>query len=297
MSSWFLILSSFVFSVNAHAAACCGGGFAAPSLIAGDDAGQLTASYAYTQVVDEVGSDSLWRRVHGTETNGTWKIDGAHIFADRWQAGVSLPLVQRSRAGEGSFGLGDAAATLGFEALPDWDYNPWRPKGITFLQLTAPTGRSVDESTALYQLDSRGRGFWALGAGALFTKAYGAWDFFSELDGHRSFAKDYANSESAGRLFPGWGGNAGGGAGYNLRSVRFGGSLTYAYEDPVNVSGTANSRGAPQRFATAAATVSWLASLDWAVTTTYADQTLFGSPVNTSLGRGATLLVQRRWQR
>ncbi|MGZ3704283.1 MAG: hypothetical protein ACXVC4_21005, partial [Bdellovibrionota bacterium] len=208
-----------------------------------------------------------------------------------------LPLVQRSRAGANSFGLGDISGTLGYEILPDWDYSAWRPKGISFLQLTAPTGRAVNESTAAYQLDSRGRGFWALGAGTLFTKTAGDIDFFTTVDAHRSFAKDFQNAQVSGRLSPGWGGNAGAGIGYNWAKVRVGGSLTYTYEDPVNVSGAVSSSGVPQRFATAALSASYLASSDWAATLTYADQTRFGSPLNTSLGRAATLQLQRRWQR
>jgi len=297
MKRFFLLLFSLGIPGPAFAAACCGGGFASPSLIAGDDQAQVTASYSYSRVETEVGSDSYWRRREAGETTGTYRIEGARIWADRGQAGFSLPLVQRARAGANSFGLGDVSGTLGYELLPDWDYSAWRPKGISFLQLTAPTGRAVNESTALYQLDSRGRGFWALGAGALLTKTTGDIDLFTSLEAHRSFAKNFQNSQTSGRLFPGWGGNAAGGIGYNWLKVRVGGSLTWTYEDPVNVSGTISSLGVPQRFATAALSASYLASNDWAATLSYADQTKFGSPLNTSLGRAATLQLQRRWQR
>lgn len=297
MRSCFLILTSILWSAPAFAAACCGGGFAAPSLIAGDDAAQITASYGYARVTDDVGLDSLWRRRDGRESTVTYKLEGAHVFADRWQAGLSLPLVSRARAGASEFGLGDIAATLGYEVLPDWDYNPWRPRGLAFLQVTAPTGRAVNESTAIYQLDSRGRGFWALGAGALLTKSYGAWDVFASADAHRSFAKEFANAQAFGRLRPGWGGTAGGGGGYNFSQLRLGAALLWTYEDPVDVDGSPSSRGAAQRFATATASVSYLASLEWTATLSYADQTQFGAPFNTSVGRGALLMLQRRWQR
>jgi hypothetical protein len=279
------------------AAACCGGGFATPALIAGDDAGQLTASYGFTRAADDVGVDSYWRRRSTSENNSTYRIEGAHIIADRAQAGFQIPLVSRSRNGSNSVGLGDVSATFGYEILPDWDYSAWRPKGISFLQLTAPTGRTVNESTALYQLDSRGRGFWAVGAGALLTKAFGKWDFFTSMDAHRSFAKDFQNSESEGTLFPGWGGNGGVGVGFNPGNFRFGAGLSWSYEDPVDVRGASPSTGTAQRFATATLSASYLASLEWAVTASYADQTWFGAPLNTTLGRGATLLLQRRWQR
>ena len=237
MKFFFLILFS---SSPAFGAACCGGGFASPSLIAGDDAGQLTASYSYTSITDDVTPDSLWHRRASRESTVTYRLEGAHIFADRWQVGASLPFVSRARGGDSRFGLGDSSATLGYEALPDWDYSAWRPKGIAFLQLTVPTGRSANESTALYQLDSRGRGFWALGVGSLFTKAIGAWDTFVSLEGHRSFAKDF----SLGRLHPGFGGTAGAGGGFNFSSLRLGAGLAWTYEDPVDVSGSASTSGA-----------------------------------------------------
>lgn len=295
----------FVFSLvallalpdRALSAACCGGGFAAPSLISGDDRAQLTASYAYSQVTDDVGGDSLWRRRSVKESGETFRLDAAHLLADRWQAGLSVPLVRRSRASSGATGLGDISTTLGFEALPDWDYNPWRPKGLVFLQVTAPTGKAINEADATYQLDSRGRGFWAAGLGALFTKTFSSLDFFLSLDGHRSLPKQYRNAQSSGRLEPGLGGNAALGAGYSFADFRLGAALAWTYEDAVDVNGTASSRGIPQRFATASLSGSWLFDRAWAATLTYSDQTRFGAPLNTSLGRGGTLLVQRRWER
>ena len=74
-------------------------------------------------------------------------------------------------------------------------------------------------------------------------------------------------------------------------------------EDPVNY--VASNSSATQasidpsveRYATAALSVSYLASDAWASTLTYTDQTWFGSPLNTSLARGVALMVQRRFAR
>lgn len=281
----------------AFAAACCGGGFAAPSLIVGDDRAQVTASYAYSQITDDVGTDTLWRRRTAKESGETWKLDAAHLLSDQWQAGLSVPVVRRSRSAIGSTGLGDISATLGYEILPEWDYNPWRPRGLAYLQLTAPTGKAINEADATYQLDSRGRGFWAAGLGTILTKVYGSLDLLAAADLHKSFAKDYRNSQSSGRLEPGFGGNAGFGAGYSFSDFRLGAALTWAYEDAVSVAGTTASRGAPQRYTTASLSGSYLMNREWAATLTYSDQTKFGSPLNTSLGKSGMLLVQKRWER
>jgi hypothetical protein len=280
----------------AHAAACCGGGFAAPALLVGDDAAQITAAYSYTEIVQDVGTDSFWRPRSVTEASHTLKIEGAQLLSDQWQAGLSVPVVRRSRGNSSSAGLGDIAGTVGYEYLPDWDYNPYRPRGLGFFQLTFPTGRSINEANTTYQLDSRGRGFWALGLGTILTKAWGRWDAFTDFDIHRSFRKEFVNAQAAAILHPGWGGNASLGAGFNLTNWRFGLALSYAYEDPISASGSVNSVGAFQRYSTANVSVTYLTG-PWAVIASYADQTLFGSPINTSLGRGLTITVQKKWAR
>ncbi len=284
-------------SPKVFGAACCGGGFAAPSLIAGDDKAMLTGSYQYSEIRKDVYADGMWRRRNYGESFETFRVEGAHIFRDRFQTGFSLPLIKRAREARSSSGAGDIAATLGYEYLPDWDYNPWRPKGLGFVQLTAPTGHSVYESDSLYQLDARGRGFWALGAGTLLTKIWGRWDVFTNFDAHRSFSKRYSNSGSRGSLEPGWGGNLGVGGGYNLQSFRFGSSLIWTYEDPVKVRGSVSSAGSAERYATASLMVSYLQSDQWAGTLNYSDQSLFGDPVNARLGQSVTLQIQRRWSR
>lgn len=295
----FLFLFSLVqlFALNSFGAACCGGGFAAPSLIVGDDKAQITTTYSYSQITDDVGTDALWRKRNSRETNETFKLDASHIFNDRWQAGLSVPVIRRSLSNESSSGLGDIAGTIGYEYLPDWDYNPWRPRGLGYIQLTLPTGTSINESDSMYQLDSRGRGFLAIGAGTLLSKVISRWDLFSSIDIHRSFNKKFSNSQTEGTLKPGYGGNIGLGGGYNLAVLRFGAGLTWTYEDPVDVTGPTSSNGSPQRYATATLLVSYLFKNEWSGTVAYSDQTLFGNPLNTSLGRGTMVFLQKRWLR
>ncbi|MEQ1664119.1 MAG: serine protease spb1 [Bdellovibrionales bacterium] len=306
--SWLLVQFLFIATPQkSFAASCCGGGFAAPSLIVGDDQAQITNSISYNHIIDDVGTDSLWHKRKSNEINATIKIEAAHILSgkylsnrflsDRWQLGFSLPIISRSRADQTSSGLGDVAGTIGYEYLPDWDYNPWRPRGLGFLILTLPTGRSVNESETAYQLDSRGRGFLALGAGTILTKIINKWDVFSSIEVHNSFKKKYSNSQSSGTLNPGFGTNFGFGVGYNLDVVRLGSGISWSYEDAVDVTGTSSSSGSAQRFATASISASYLFEHEWATTINYTDQTIVGSPTNTSLSRGVNILVQKRWLR
>ncbi len=169
-----------------------------------------------------------------------------------------------------------------------------------FFQVTAPTGRDVNESTAAFQLDARGRGFWSTALGSILTKTYRKFDFFVSLDVHRSYEHHFSNSQASGELHPGWGGNASIGGGYSLQSLRFGGGLAWAYEDPVRATGDLSSAGSPQRFATGTLTVAYLlktAKNDMSTSLVYSDQTWLGEPNNTTLGRGLSLNLQKRWPR
>lgn len=281
------------------AAACCGGGFAAPSLITGDDKAQVTTSYSLVEVtVDNVDSQGLWHKWDVHQTVKTFKMDIARVFYDRWQAGLSLPVIERTRLEQNYSGLGDTALTLGYEYLPDWNYNPFKPKGIGFLQITLPTGKSRADSR-VGGLDSRGNGMWALGAGTFLTKTWFYLDAFTSVEVHRSFAREVDTPELKGTITPGWGGNFSMGVGYNIKSYRIGTTLTWTYEDAHRTqfnSGLPN-RGSVERFATANISLSYMASDAWSGTLAYIDQTLIGSPVNTSLGQGIHMQLQRRWGR
>lgn len=262
---------------------------AAPALISGDDKAQLSLAYSRLAITDDVFPGGEWKSRTDLETLETWQIEAAHIFRDRYQIGLSLPVVRRARWGEASSGIGDVTANLGYEYLPDWDYNPYRPRGLGFLQLVAPAGRAIFESTDSLQLDTRGRGFWALGVGTLLTKFWGRWDVLTLLSFRRSFAR-------AG-LEPGWGGSLALGGGYSYRSLRAGANLSWAYEDPINRKAPQVSRGSAQRLTTATMSLSYMPNEQWSASLTLQDQTLFGSPVNTNLGRGLSLQLQRRWSR
>lgn len=290
---------------QAWGAACCGGGVAAPSLILGDDKAIFTNSYSYGTITDDVSTNGIWRERDENSIVQSYRLEGAHIFADRFQVGGSLPLVSRSRSGrdqngqESSQGLGDTSLTLGYEFLPEWSYSSWRPKGVGFVQLTLPTGRSVFESEDDLQLDARGRGFWALGLGAVFTKIFGRWDTMASVEVHHSFAKN-ANSPQAGgrlRLEPSQGGTAQVGVGYNWSAFRLGFGVQHYYEGEIQISGALTDTKDIEQYTTALLTGSYIWSDDWSGSVAFADQTLLGAPRNTSLGQTLSLQVQRRWSR
>lgn len=289
----------FVFAHNAYSAACCGGGFAAPSLISGDDRAQIATTLSSTQIiVDHVDTSGVWRTAETHQSLKTFKLDAAHIFADRWQAGISIPVLQRTVDSNVYSGLGDVGLSLGYEYLPEWSYHPYKPKGIGFFQLILPTGKSRVESEVGGR-DSRGNGFWALGMGTLLTKTWSQWDAFYSFDVHHSFKKEVSNSQFSGQMVPGWGGQTSFGAGLNISEYRIGSSISWTYEDPIQMKFQDGeiTNGSLERYATGSLSLSYLANDNWAGTLSYADQSIFGSPQNTSLGRIVSVVIQRKWGR
>lgn len=285
------------FALRAGAAACCGGGVSLPALIQGDERGQVSVQLLRQEMlVDHVDTEGLWRNTGVPAATETLRIEGAWLLSDRTHAGFVLPVVRRTRLDERHAGLGDVAGSLGYEFLPDWDYNPYRPKGVAYLQAVLPTGHGRAESER-GGLDSRGQGFAALGAGVVLTKAWGAWDALAGGELHHGFAKDVANAQLQGRLRPGWGGQAQLGGGYNTRAWRFGALATWTHEDPVDLEGPSPRSGRRERYATATLSAGYMAAADWSVTLSYVNQTWLGRPENTSLAAGAGVHLQRRWAR
>src|SRR5690606_35595419 len=102
----------------------------------------------------------------------------------------------------------DIGLLVGYEYLPDWNYNPWRPRGIGYVSLSIPTGRSVYQSTDKWGLDASGKGLWGLGIGTALIKAWGIWDVGFQGEVHRFFSRTFENSQGNYRVQPGFGTSA-----------------------------------------------------------------------------------------
>lgn len=269
-----------------------------PALISGDEQAQISVSYGATQVVvDHVDADGIWRKSKEHQRVQVTRLEGAFLAADLWQLGFSFPMMTREYGSEKYTGFGDVSTTLSYEYLPDWNYNPYRPKGIGFVQVRLPLGRSRAESE-LGGLDSMGSGFWALGVGTMLVKSWSRWDLYGFFEIHRSFEKRVSNIMIQGRLLPGNGGTGELGMGYNWQKLRTGVSVSESFEDPLNIDSiTSVTNGQTERYAVLAISLSYLLDDEWSGAFTINDQTLIGAPANTSLGRGASIQILRRWTR
>jgi hypothetical protein len=260
----------------------------------------LSTSYSRSKIHADVLTNGDWRKRNEDDITETYKLEAAHIFQDRWQGGVSIPYQKRIRSGAqagSSSGLGDISFQMGYEFLPDWDYNIYRPKGIIYLSLIAPTGRSIYESSDGSGIDARGRGFWGLGVGTVLVKQWGPWDANTNFEFHYLFSKKVNNNVTNGVVRPGHGASAAVGGGWNWKEWRLGGLINWIYEASTDVSGTTASEGGLKRYAVASFPVSYMLSQDQSFILSYSDQTLFGSPYNVSLSRSISLFYQLRWGR
>jgi hypothetical protein len=301
---------SLALSPSAHAAACCGAGSAAPTVITGDDRAQLSASLSQSRIIGDAPASGLpvFRADGDNEQIQTLRLEGALLLSDRWQAGASLPFSRRARSTPSSAssasGLGDIGLSAAYELLPEWEYSAWRPRGFVFVQALIPTGGSIYEAsfdaTEPWGLTARGRGFYALGAGTVFLKTWGNWDASAVAEAHRSFARTFAAQTDAElRLVPGWGGSAALAAGYSPARLplRLGLAISPAYEGSVEALGLVDSTSDPQLVWNASAQLSWMAGHASALSAIYTDQTLMGPATNVSLSRSLALLYQQRWER
>lgn len=276
-----------------------------PSLISGDDRSQITATLSTASVVAEapVGGGIIDRGPSDNEQSQTIRLDAATLITDRLQAGVTIPVIRRSRTRGATqvdaTGLGDLALSMGYEILPEWSYSAWRPKGILFLTATLPTGGSIYDATQLYRIDSRGRGFFGLSVGTLLTKSWGNWDVSIMMEGHRSFSKTITNELGTLALNPGWGGSGVLSAGVSPwgGAVRIGFAVAPSIEEPVATEGIFSGRGQSVSLWTASAQVSYMASSELSMSLVYSDQTIIRASDNSALNHSFAFLIQKRWER
>lgn len=280
-----------------QASSCCGGGSSVSgALISGDDKAILNFSYSTSDIKTRVDSQGLWKKDSNDDPKTNAKLEGSHIFLDRFQAGLSMQMSgEESQSSQQQ--IGDAVLTLAYEAMPDWDYNPIRPKGIAFLNLTAPTGHSVYDKQSANTLNV-GRGFWSIGLGALFLKSYKKWDASSTLETHRFLNRnDNSIANQSVQIKPGQGYSVGFGLGYNLKDFRLGLGADFNYEDPIRVRGDIHDESSLKRFSNLSFSLNYLVDSFWSCKLAYADQTVLGAPLSSELAQSWSFSVQKKWSR
>lgn len=297
---YLIVITVFFTHSISSAASCCGGGFSIPSLILGDDKSQVTSTLSFAQISDDVLDSKKWLKRSDENQTQTLKLDAATLISDRWQTGMSIPLITKNaKNAPPSSGIGDISLYLGHETFAETSYSRWRPKGVSYLQITLPTSPSIYDSGSITSTDIRGRGFYSLGAGVALLKSWKIWDINFNTEIHRAFSRRFNNTMYDGEVEvqPGWGLSQTWGLGWNRGNARLGTGLTFLYEDPIRTSGATNSNSSMQKNITFNFQGSYMFNSESAITLSYADQTLLGEPINSSLSKTLTLSYQQRWPR
>lgn len=306
----FLVLTALFlnFSSRAEAAACCAGNGAAPAILPGDEIAQVSVSVSRGTVIGDAPARGIpiFRKNDSSEVTETYLISGAHLLADRWQAGAQIPIIghgisSSTHSGVHSTGIGDIRLNTSYEILPEWTYSVWKPHGFAFLQLTLPTGKSIYDSQTLGAVDASGKGFYTLGPGGLFIKRWSKWDIFVLPEAHWTFSRKFESSSSGiTETGSGWGGSFALGIGVSPGSgdFRVGFRIQPVYESGKNVSSSGTSQRTSYQLSwNTALEATYLIDTVWSLNAQYTDQTLLGPAVNTTLSRTFALGILHRWER
>ncbi len=294
------IVSLLLNPYRINAASCCGGGASFPSLILSDDKTQLGLSASFAKVIGDVPykGKAIFRAPSDDEWIHTYTLDATTLLSDRWQMGLNLPLVKKSRstdtASSSEWGLGDVSATSAFEFLPEYSYSKWKPRGFLFMKVTFPTGGNIYESTKTYSVDSRGTGLYTLSFGSFLIKSWGLWDASFRFALNKPFDRSFETTTGTGTTIrSGIELNTALSAGFSpgLGDWRIGLSV-----NPFLV--------LPSRYSTIDQ-LKWTTTLDlsrilerhWVLALSYSDQTLLGPAKNTSLERAVAVSLRYKWER
>ncbi len=308
---WKFVFSLFIFCLPkiVFSAPCCAGAGVFPAMVIGDHKAQVSAVVSQSNVIADTPEKGLpvWRKNNHAENTRTLRIDAVHVFEDLWQAGITLPINQRSLSNsatttKSNIRLGDIQATGAYEFLPEWSYSLWKPRGYVFTSLVVPTGRSIYEAEEVGAVDANGRGFWIPSVGVFFTKTWGIFDAYLLTEIHRSIPRSFEVDGEELRVDPRWGGSVGLGAGVSpfrnkyLNGLRFGLRIQPSYNQSksVTINETKLSSDTPQKVCDTAAEINYLLFEDWSFFAVYNDQTLLGPAQNTTLSRTLALGAQYR---
>jgi hypothetical protein len=290
------LASSFGSLKVALAGACCGGATSTSSLIVADEKTLFGFDIEAKTLAIDVSASGIWRTRSEIESQQILRLHFATLVSDRWQLGFQPGFISRSRSDETHSQLADTSVFTGYEALTDWDYHPWRPKGIIYLSTTFPTGRSIFSSSSKNLLDTSGRGYPTLAFGLVLTKNLASYGL--------TISSEMNHGIPHSSIFPSWGYNASVGLSYNLNKISsnssFYLSIAHIYQNAFHVYefNQLEDVSALQVTSMAFGFSHTLGAEDPMIAQiAYSDQSLIGQPLNTPLSKSLVLTLKKQIQR
>lgn len=283
--------------VKIQGAACCGGGGASGSvaLLAGDQSSMFSLKISeLLPKVSYVDSNGYWHKADSTRARtSNLNLALSFLVSDLWQMGFSVPLTKRvSSKGQSFESLGDFKTHLAFEVLPEYSYNPYKPRIFIFSQLNFPTGPSVMESR-VGGTDVSGSGFYGFGLGLTALKSWQNWFTSVSWAETRLQPKSVRMLNKDIKLVPKPQEFSSFLLGYKIKDISFSGALSYFFDQGIKGEGDSQLAKGLEKYTSFALTVEKSLVGDQSLKFSYIDQSLFGRPVNTSLSYGFELTYVR----
>lgn len=286
MATYTIILLS-LFSFQAYASSCCGGGANIPNIILGDHQWEAKLAYTNSTITNEALASGKIESVNSkNEITETISLKGSYLFDSYYQIAFDLPIkkrtVESSSTESSTTEVVDPSIQFTWEFLPEFTYNPLKPRGFIFFKQLFPNGNSIYNYDDPLLSDSLSRGVFESTIGLAFYKLVYDFDYSLTLEGHYGFEREIEEKDVA----PGFGYSTSLGLGYSPNSkLRLGTSLTYWQDSAVEIDGI---EGENKYYLSTSFNLSYMFTRS-SVVLNYSDETLFDVAKNTNLAKALSL--------
>ena len=266
----------------------------------GDERHFTSAAVSHSKVIGDAAESGrpIFRDAQDSEVTRTVRFSIATLISDRWQIGASIPIVDRSVSSGDTLNrasrLGDASLSLAFESIPETTYSEWKPRGFTFLGLTAPTGTSVYDGGLSDSSEITGGGFYVASIGQILVKRWTEWDLTAAPTIEFPFARSFGSSgPNTVHVHPGirTALSLEGGFSPGSQAWRGGLGVSPQWSAPLHAEsqrdGTSSSSS--RLVWPVQASLSYAFPSEWSLRLAYVDETLIGPVRNSTLSRTFTL--------
>lgn len=291
MKFLFLISTSLTLSseITLAASCCSGSSFSAP-IITGDEKSKFqTRMSRSTIAIQAVDSEGLWHQADSISTNESLKMDYSSLISDRWQIGTSLSAQQRSFNDTVYRGSGDIYLFTAYEYLHRYNYSSLVPNSFLYTGFSNPTSTSKFKSKN-GGLDSFGHGTRTLYLGTLlsFPQRYLQYSFGAQLG-----QKSYDNNPWSRWL------QLEVGLSHSIKKWNMGMGISNFSSQSIETEDSSGNKfiAGPEKYTDLSISIGYDIDNEQLVQISYVDQTILGTPLNTSLSKTISMQYTYRYSR
>lgn len=282
MKSVFLTIISLFVAHQSFAAACCSGGSSDAPIIIGDEKSKLQSIYSSSKIkvnsVDELG---LWHQTNSKTTVNTLKLQYSSLISDRWQWATNLSALERKLNENKYFGLGDAHLLTSYEYLHRYSYSSFLPNSFVYVGASLPMSVSKTESEN-GGLDSFGQGVPTRYIGTKLSFPQKAFNFLFGLQ---------IGEKSGDRLPSSYWNTMDASISMTNKKWSYGASTLWYSSDGISYQDEQGRilLAGPERYTDLTLSIDYEIDNQQSLSVSYTDQTILGSPINTSLSQAISI--------